>query len=73
MKKDLLIQKLNDKMQKMEAQGRSHKESIAKLKEKFMLERENLLREQEELLEYKLKVSLDGRGQSLMDKMLVSQ
>ncbi|XP_070636147.1 guanylate-binding protein 6-like isoform X1 [Bos indicus] len=56
MKKDLLIQKLNDKMQKMEAQGRSHKESIAKLKEKFMLERENLLREQEELLEYKLKV-----------------
>ncbi|ELR44579.1 hypothetical protein M91_01102, partial [Bos mutus] len=56
MKKDLLIQKLNDKMQKMEAQGRSHKESIAKLKEKFMLERENLLREQEELLEHKLKV-----------------
>ncbi|XP_010858664.1 PREDICTED: guanylate-binding protein 6-like isoform X3 [Bison bison bison] len=56
MEKDLLIQKLNDKMQKMEAQGRSHKESIAKLKEKFMLERENLLREQEELLEHKLKV-----------------
>ncbi|XP_027392429.1 guanylate-binding protein 6-like isoform X2 [Bos indicus x Bos taurus] len=54
--KDLLIQKLNDKTQKMEAQGRSHKESIAKLKEKFMLERENLLREQEELLEHKLKV-----------------
>ena len=55
------------------AQERSHKESIAQLKEKFMMEREKLLREQEEVLEHMLKVSLDGCGQSPMDKMLVSQ
>ena len=73
MKQDLIIQKLNDKKQKMEAQERSHKESIAQLKEKFMMEREKLLREQEEVLEHMLKVSLDGCGQSPMDKMLVSQ
>uniref|UniRef100_A0A8B9WAG6 GB1/RHD3-type G domain-containing protein n=1 Tax=Bos mutus grunniens TaxID=30521 RepID=A0A8B9WAG6_BOSMU len=56
MKQDLLTQELNDEKQKMEAQERSHKENIAQLKEKFMLERENLLREQEAVLAHKLKV-----------------
>ena len=65
MKQDLLTQKLNDEKQKMEAQERSHKENIAQLKEKFEMERENLLREQEAVLAHKLKVSLDGRGQSV--------
>lgn len=73
MKQYLLIQKLNDKKKEMEAQERSHRESIAQLKEKFMMEKENLLRAKEEVLEHRLKVSLDGCGQSLMDKMLVSQ
>ena len=72
MKQDLLTQKLNDEKQKMEAQERSHKENIAQLKEKFEMERENLLREQEAVLAHKLKVSLDGRGQNLIGKMLVS-
>ncbi|KAB0362067.1 hypothetical protein FD754_006223 [Muntiacus muntjak] len=52
MKQDLLKQELNDKNQKMEAQERSHTVSIAQLIEKFMMERENLLREQE-VLEHK--------------------
>ena len=73
MKQDLLTQKLNDKKQKMETQKRSHKEHVAQLKEKFNMERENLIREQKAVLEHKLKVSLVGCGQSLMDKMLVSQ
>ena len=72
MKQDLLTQELNDKKQKLEAQERSHKENMAQLKEKFKTERENLLREQEAVLAHKLKVSLDGRGQSLIGKMLVS-
>ena len=72
MKQDLLTQELNDEKQKMEAQERSHKENIAQLKEKFEVERENLLREQEAVLAHKLKVSLDGHGQSLIGKMLVS-
>uniref|UniRef100_A0A4W2ENP7 GB1/RHD3-type G domain-containing protein n=1 Tax=Bos indicus x Bos taurus TaxID=30522 RepID=A0A4W2ENP7_BOBOX len=56
MKQDLLTQELNDEKQKMEAQERSHKENIAQLKEKFEVERENLLREQEAVLAHKLKV-----------------
>ena len=72
MKQDLLTQELNDEKQKMEAQERSCKENVAQLKEKLMMERENLLREQEAVLAHKLKVSLDGHGQSLIGKMLVS-
>ncbi|XP_043732451.1 guanylate-binding protein 4-like [Cervus elaphus] len=56
MKQDLLTQKLNDEKQKMEAQERSHKEHVAQLKEKFNMERENLIREQEAVLEHKLKM-----------------
>lgn len=56
MKQYLLIQKLNDKKKEMEAQERSHRESIAQLKEKFMKEKENLLRAKEEVLEHRLKV-----------------
>ena len=52
MKRDLLTQELNDKNQKLEAQERSHMVSIAQLIEKFMMEGENLLREQE-VLEHK--------------------
>lgn len=56
MKQDLLTQELNDKKQKLEAQERSHQKNIGQLKEKFKMERENLLREQEAVLAHKLKM-----------------
>lgn len=52
----------------MEAQERSFKENLAQLQEKMERERENLLREQETMLEHKLKVSLDGPGWGLMGR-----
>lgn len=42
----------------MEAQERSVKENIAQLKEKLRREKENLIREQNMILDHKLKVSL---------------
>ncbi|XP_055258094.1 guanylate-binding protein 4-like [Moschus berezovskii] len=56
MKQDLLKQKLNEEKQKLEAQERSHKENIDQLKEKFTMERENLLREQKAVLAHMLKM-----------------
>ena len=52
----------------MEAQERIFKENLAQLQEKMDRERENLRREQEMMLEHKLKVSLDGPGWHLMGK-----
>lgn len=44
----------------MQALERSFQENMAQLKNKLEREREILLREQEIMLEHKLKVSLDG-------------
>lgn len=44
----------------MEARERSYKENVAQLHEKMEMERTNILREQEERLAHKLKVSLGG-------------
>ena len=46
----------------MEVQERSFKENLAQVQEKMDRERENLLREQQTMLEHKLKVSVDGPG-----------
>ena len=46
----------------MEAQERGFSEEVAQLREKMERERENLLREQQTMLEHKLKVSVDGPG-----------
>lgn len=52
----------------MEAQEKSLKENIAQLKEKLQMEREQLLREQNMMLEHKLKVSLPlaSAGQTVL-------
>ena len=47
---------------------RCFKEHLAQLQEKMDRERENLQREQEMMLEHKLKVSLDGPEWGLMGK-----
>ncbi|XP_032350552.1 guanylate-binding protein 4 [Camelus ferus] len=64
---ELLKEKLNEQQQKLEMQERSMKENIAQLEEKMDREREDLLRQQERVLEHKLKVGLEGRGKHLMD------
>ncbi|XP_025244161.1 guanylate-binding protein 6 [Theropithecus gelada] len=56
---ELLKQKLQEQQQQMEAQEKSLKENIAQLKEKLQMEREHLLREQNMMLEHKLKVQKD--------------
>lgn len=55
---ELLRQKQKELQQVMEAQERSYKENVAQLHEKMETERKNILREQEEKLEHKLKVRL---------------
>ncbi|KAI4529058.1 hypothetical protein MG293_020886 [Ovis ammon polii] len=65
MKQDLLTQELNDKKQKLEAQERSHQKNIGQLKEKFKMERENLLREQEAVLAQKLKCYVSCQNQTI--------
>lgn len=57
----------------MKAQERGFGEDVAQLREKMERERENLLREQEVMMEHKLKVSLEGPGQGLMGRTLTSQ
>ncbi|KAB1268581.1 Guanylate-binding protein 4 [Camelus dromedarius] len=64
---ELLKEKLNEQQQKLEMQERSMKGNIAQLEEKMDREREDLLRQQESVLEHKLKVGLEGRGKYLMD------
>lgn len=54
---ELLRQKQKEMQQVMESQERSYKENMAQLHEKMETERKNLLREQEEMLAHKLKVS----------------
>ncbi|XP_021522076.1 guanylate-binding protein 6 isoform X2 [Aotus nancymaae] len=56
---ELLKQKLQEQQQQMEAQEKSLKENIAQLKEKLQMEREHILREQNMMLEHKLKVQKD--------------
>uniref|UniRef100_A0A8C6GUS2 Guanylate binding protein 7 n=1 Tax=Mus spicilegus TaxID=10103 RepID=A0A8C6GUS2_MUSSI len=61
---ELLRQRQKEQEQVMEAQERSFRENIAKLQEKMESEKEMLLREQEKMLEHKLKVSVDGLGRA---------
>ncbi|XP_039077767.1 guanylate-binding protein 6-like [Hyaena hyaena] len=53
---ELLRQKLLEQQQQMEAQQRSLQENIDQLKEKMERERENIIKEQNMMLEHKLKV-----------------
>lgn len=62
--RDLLRQRQKEQEQVMEAQERSFRENIAKLQEKMERERVMLLREQEKMLEHKLKVSVDRLGRA---------
>ena len=56
--RELLRQKQYEQQQQMEAQDRSLRENIAQLRRKLERERENFEKEQERLLEHRLKVSL---------------
>ncbi|XP_016052699.1 PREDICTED: guanylate-binding protein 6-like isoform X2 [Miniopterus natalensis] len=56
---ELMTQKLQEQQQQMEAQKRSLEENICQLKEKMERDRENLIREQNSMLEHKLKVQRD--------------
>lgn len=58
--RELLRQKQKEQEQVMEAQERSFRENIAKLQEKMEEEKQTLLKEQERMLEHKLKVSVEG-------------
>uniref|UniRef100_A0A8C7CCB3 GB1/RHD3-type G domain-containing protein n=1 Tax=Neovison vison TaxID=452646 RepID=A0A8C7CCB3_NEOVI len=55
---EMLKQKLLEQQQQMEAQQRSLQENLVHLEEKMKKERENLIKEQNMILEHKLKVSL---------------
>lgn len=66
---ELMTQKLQEQQQQMEAQKRSLEENICQLKEKMERDRENLIREQNSMLEHKLKVSpavASGRSVALI-------
>ena len=54
----MLRQKLLEQEQQIEAQQRSLQENIAQLKEKMKRETENIIKEQNMMLEHKLKVRL---------------
>ncbi|XP_045712206.1 guanylate-binding protein 7-like isoform X3 [Phyllostomus hastatus] len=54
--RELLRQKLNEKQEEMKAQEKSFEENIAQLKNKLERDYKNRLREQEEILEKKLKL-----------------
>ncbi|XP_008849856.1 guanylate-binding protein 4 [Nannospalax galili] len=56
---ELLKQKQKELEQVMVAQEKSHRENVAQLQRKMETERENILREQEKMLEHKLKVQED--------------
>lgn len=55
---EVLRQKLLEQEQQIEAQQRSLQENIAQLKEKMKKETENIIKEQNMMLEHKLKVRL---------------
>lgn len=56
---EMLKQRLQEQQQQMEAQKKSLQENIDQLEKKLAWERENLLREQNMILEHKLKVQRD--------------
>ncbi|XP_044094580.1 guanylate-binding protein 6-like [Neovison vison] len=56
---EMLKQKLLEQQQQMEAQQRSLQENLVHLEEKMKKERENLIKEQNMILEHKLKVQRD--------------
>uniref|UniRef100_A0A8B7U070 Guanylate-binding protein 4-like n=1 Tax=Castor canadensis TaxID=51338 RepID=A0A8B7U070_CASCN len=53
---ELLRQKQKEQEEMIEAQERSFRENMAQLQEKWEMERKNILREQERMLQHKLKV-----------------
>ncbi|XP_054448026.1 guanylate-binding protein 6-like [Pteronotus mesoamericanus] len=53
---ELMRQKLQEQQQQMEAQKKSLEENIAQLKDKLERDRENIIKEQNMMLEHKLKV-----------------
>jgi hypothetical protein len=55
----------------IEAQERSFRENMAQLQEKWEMERKNILREQERMLQHKLKVSLNRTWKCLTKSVLV--
>ncbi|XP_036901342.1 guanylate-binding protein 6-like [Sturnira hondurensis] len=56
---ELMKQKLQEQQQQMEAQKKSVEENIAQLKEKLERDRENMIKEQNMMLEHKLKAQGD--------------
>lgn len=53
-------QQQKKKEQEIETRMRSFSENMDQLQKKMEMERENILRDQERVLDHKLKVSLDG-------------
>ncbi|KAH0519443.1 Guanylate-binding protein 4 [Microtus ochrogaster] len=59
---ELMSQQQTEQEQAKEAQMRTLSENMAQLQKKMESERENLLREQERILDHKIKVRIDGDG-----------
>uniref|UniRef100_A0A8C0WPP0 GB1/RHD3-type G domain-containing protein n=1 Tax=Castor canadensis TaxID=51338 RepID=A0A8C0WPP0_CASCN len=68
---ELLRQKQKEQEEMIEAQERSFRENMAQLQEKWEMERKNILREQERMLQHKLKVSLNRTWKCLTKSVLV--
>jgi hypothetical protein len=68
---ELLRQKQKEQEEMMEAQERSFHENMAQLQEKWEMERKNILREQERMLQHKLKVNLNRTWKCLTKSVLV--
>uniref|UniRef100_A0A8C7BXS5 GB1/RHD3-type G domain-containing protein n=1 Tax=Neovison vison TaxID=452646 RepID=A0A8C7BXS5_NEOVI len=65
---EMLKQKLLEQQQHMEAQEKTLQENIDQLKEKLENERENLIKEQNMILEHKLKVQKDLLNEGFREK-----
>ena len=59
---ELMRQQQTEQEQAKEARMRTLSENMAQLQKKMESERENLLREQERILDHKIKVRIDGDG-----------
>lgn len=59
---ELMRQQQSEQEQAKEAQMRTLSENMAQLQKKMESERGNLLREQERVLDHKIKVRIDGDG-----------
>jgi hypothetical protein len=68
---ELLRQKQKEQEEMMEAQERSFHENMAQLQQKWEMERKNILKEQERMLQHKLKVNLNRTWKCLTKSVLV--